>query len=546
MTVADYIARFLVAKGVTHVFGFQGSAMLKLLDAMMSTGKIQYIQNFHEQASAFAADAFARVSGKVGVAIATSGPGASNLVTGIASAYYDSIPVLFITGQDRRAHVLATSRSRQNGFQDMDIVSMVSGITKRAVLAETPEMLADELERCWNVAQEGRKGPALIDVPIDLQFDIMPECPNAVTLKPQRRESTSNLDIAAALDCIASSARPVVLAGGGVRLAGAVAKLRAFVSATGLPVVSSLMGVDACDLSLGFCGIYGNPVPNRVLRESDLIIACGTRFAFHQTGRNLADYAPYAKVVHVDIDEGELGRVYKNAVMVKSDLCDFLDCALESMRRPDIGQWLARIETWVESSGKAPKAFPARFLDKLFSIMPDDAVVSADVGTNQMWVAQEFRANGRNRLLNSGGLGAMGYSLPAAIGASYSTQGPVVSVCGDGGFQMNVQELNTLALRRNNVKVFVFNNSSLGLMRGIQKKYYDARYTGNTPSEFTCPDIRQLAAAYGLDTMRVESDADFGRIASVFADSGPWLVDVVIDEDDIALSRYEREAQPNG
>lgn len=538
MIVADYIAKFLVAKGVKHVFGFQGSAMLKMLDSIVSTGSIEYIQGFHEQASAFAADAYARVSGMPGVAIATSGPGASNLVTGIANAYYDSVPVFFLTGQDRRSHIGSERKSRQNGFQDMDIVSMVRKITKRAVQVFDGISLKKELDECWNIALDGRKGPVLIDVPIDLQFEQMPEVVSDVGDGEASQISIDTKQIKAALDLLNSSSRPVVLVGGGVRLAGACQKLETFISRTHIPAVSTLMGLDATKNTLGFSGIFGNALPNRILKEADCILALGTRFAFHHTGKNLDDYSSARDIVHVDVDASELGRVYGKALCVNMDVLSFLDVIDDGFESAKIIPWVQKIADWRQHGDSAP-GFSTDFLKHLFSIMPENSIVTADVGSNQMLVAQTFAPSGFNRLLNSGGLGAMGYSLPAAIGASYAAYGPVVAVCGDGGVQMNLQELNTLFMRRCNVKVFVLNNSVLGLMRKIQSQYYGARFWGNTSKEFSCPDLCKLADVFGLKSARISSVEDFAKLNDIFADSESWIVDVVVDVDDIAQSRYE-------
>ena len=539
MIVADYIAKFLVAKGVKHVFGFQGSAMLKMLDSIVSTGSIEYIQGFHEQASAFAADAYARVSGMPGVAIATSGPGASNLVTGIANAYYDSVPVVFLTGQDRRSHIGSERKSRQNGFQDMDIVSMVRKVTKQAVQVSDAISLKKELDECWNIALDGRKGPVLIDVPIDLQFEEMHDEVVAEAGNSELSQiSIGTKQIKAILDLLNSSYRPVVLVGGGVRLAGACQKLEIFLSRTHIPAVSTLMGLDATKNTLGFSGVFGNALPNRVLKEADCILALGARFAFHHTGKFLNDYSSAKDIVHVDVDMLELGRVYGKALCVNMDVLSFLDVIDDGFESAKIVPWVQKIADWRRHEDSA-SGFSANFLKHLFSIMPENSIVTADVGSNQMLVAQTFAPSGFNRLLNSGGLGAMGYSLPAAIGASYAVDGPVVAVCGDGGVQMNLQELNTLFLRRCNVKVFVLNNSVLGLMRKIQSQYYGARFWGNTSKEFLCPDLCKLADVFGLKSARISSVEDFGKLHDVFADSESWIVDVVVDVDDIAQNRYE-------
>lgn len=539
MIVADYIAKFLVAKGVKHVFGFQGSAMLKMLDSIVSTGSIEYIQGFHEQASAFAADAYARVSGMPGVAIATSGPGASNLVTGIANAYYDSVPVFFLTGQDRRSHIGSERKSRQNGFQDMDIVSMVRNVTKRAVQVFDTVSLKKELDECWNLALDGRKGPVLIDIPIDLQFEQMHDdvVSEACNIEPLQI-SIDTMQIETALDLLNSSSRPVALIGGGVRLAGACQKLELFLSRTHIPAVSTLMGLDATKNILGFAGVFGNTLPNRVLKEADCILALGTRFAFHHTGKFLDDYSSAKNIVHVDVDAAELGRVYGKALCVNMDVSLFLDMIDDRFDSSKIAPWVQQIVGWRQHEDLT-SGFSTNFLKRLFSVMPENSVVTADVGSNQMFVAQTFVSSGRNRLLNSGGLGAMGYSLPAAIGAYYASEGPVVAVCGDGGVQMNLQELNTLFLRRCNVKVFVLNNLVLGLMRKIQSQYYGARFWGNTSKEFSCPDLCKLADVFGLKSARISSFEDFGKLHDIFADSESWLVDVVVDADDIAQNRYE-------
>ena len=553
MTVADYIAQFLVAKGVTHVFGFQGSAMLKMLDAMMLTGKIRYIQNFHEQASAFAADAYARVTGGLGVAIATSGPGASNLLSGIADAYFDSVPVLFITGQDYLRNVVNPKGARQNGFQDMDIVSIVKPITKYSVRLDSPYDVPREFEKAYRTANEGRKGPVLVDVPIDVQFAEMPlraiekfiveahRVPD-----PGRASSTKPLGEFFAM--LRAAERPVVIAGGGIRSASAIGEFREFIRRTGVPVVATLNGIDVYERIVGFSGLYGNSAANILLRRSDLVVALGSRFSLKQIGRNRSQYAPGAQVVHIDIDERELGRTFMgDGLNICMDLKRFLErCLKRSLPKVSMA-WRREVRSLARNLAdtvclNAESVDPVEVVRAVSRCLPLKAVVTVDVGANQMWVAQAFRAKGWQRLLSSSGFGAMGFSLPAAIGASYRVKAPVVAMTGDGGLQMNLQELNTLSLLKRNVKLFVFNNGSLGLMRDVQRRYYKSHFYGNNATEFSCPDLKGLAKVYGLNYLAVRRKGDLLRIKDVFSDGLPWVVDVALGVDSKVLNRYDDEA----
>lgn len=550
MTVADYIATFLVEHGVRHVFGYQGSAMLKMLDAMMATGRIEYVQGFHEQASAFSADAYARVSGGVGVAIATSGPGAANLISGIANAYYDSIPVLFITGQDYLRNVVNPNHARQNGFQDMDIVSMSKPVVKYAVRLDNPEDVRKEFDKALRIATSGRKGPVLLDIPIDVQFaEIDPaklevdQCIDCLSNKSDESGCQQ------ALKLIQEASRPLLLVGGGVRTSGSIARLESFMVEAGIPAVTTLNGIDACKNSIGFAGLYGTTAANLALLHADLIIALGARFSAKHTGRDKKKYAPHAKIIHVEIDSAEINRTFMCAdVAIRTDLGFFLEWMGGRIGRLEIADWRSLVDYWERiyadtiCKDKNGQVSPVRFVRDVCRSLPDDGVIVSDVGANQMWVAQAFRARSdRQRLINSAGHGAMGYALPAAIGASYARHNLVVAIMGDGGFQMNLQELNTLALRKPNVKCIVFNNNVLGLMRDTQTRYYQRHYYGNCPSEFTCPDLEKLANVYRLPYVCIDSNDKLGLIAEAFREDGPMVVDVRIDADCPVLNRYDDE-----
>lgn len=548
VTVASYIAQFLKKHNIDYVFGYQGSAMLKILDEIVGTG-ISYVQNFHEQASSFSADAYARINGNIGVAIATSGPGAVNMIGGISDAYFDSVPVLFITGQDYLKNLTAGNGARQNGFQDMDIVSMVRTITKYAAMLDDPKMIRFELEKAFYYATTGRKGPVLIDVPIDLQFkeidetglqEFMPDFPSC------DRSITDNVleDI---VKLIENSEKPVILAGGGIRGAGAVSNLNAFIEKTNIPVVSTLNGLDVTEKTVGFTGLYGNTEANLALKNADLILALGIRFAQQHTGKQKELYNTTAKVIHVDIDKTEPGRTFiKPEITVVADLSDFLQAINKKNIHVAVNAWNETIEGWKQkykdSVCRSVKCVdPILLIRKISKYSSKDAVYTSDVGANQMWVAQGLRLKQGQRLLNSSGFGSMGFSLPAAIGASY-LKPEVIAFMGDGGFQMNIQELNTLSLRRNNVKCFIFNNNNLGLMRNLQKKYYSNHFYGNNEREFCCPDIKKLADAYQLDYLRLNTNDDLGKIEEVLLKKGPCLVDVQTDIDLTPLTKYEDEA----
>ena len=299
ITVAGYIAKFLKEKRVNHIFGFQGSAMLKMLDEIVGEG-IEYIQNFNEQASGFGADAYARING-IGAAIATSGPGAVNLIGGIANAYFDSVPVMFITGQDYSSGILANNGARQNGFQDMGIVSMVKPITKYAVLLEKPENIRYELEKAYYYAITDRKGAVLIDVPIDVQFKEIDETSLKGFQKSDKKVSDYKIDKVISL--LKKSKRPVILAGGGIRCANTVNELKKFVNESKIPVVTTLNGIDVLEDIVGFSGLYGNSEANLAIKNADLIIALGARFSLKQIGKKKEQYNIDAKIIHVDIDE---------------------------------------------------------------------------------------------------------------------------------------------------------------------------------------------------------------------------------------------------
>ncbi|OCK08558.1 acetolactate synthase-1/2/3 large subunit [Thalassospira sp. 11-3] len=545
MNVAKYIAEFLVSKNVRHVFGYSGGAILKMLDEMVATGQIVYIQNYHEQASSFAADAYGRVTDTVGVALATSGPGATNLVTGIANAYLDSTPTLFITGQDYRSNILTKGNARQNGFQDLNITAIVKPITKYAKLIDNPQEIRFELEKAYHLSVSGRPGAVLLDIPIDVQFaEIVPESLHGFTPPAL---SIPDLKIPQIKKLIAGSIRPTILVGGGIRTAKAHTEVREFAKLSGIPVIATLMGLDSVEENYGFAGLHGNTYANMAIQNSDLIIALGARFGQRQVGKDPSKYSG-AKVVHVDIDENELHRIFKEEITVKSHLKHFLqninsECAGFSF--PDFSHWHAIIQEWEKKYKK--NAYlntvgldPVKAVEKLSDIISHNAIITSDVGHNQMWVAQGFRSRGEQRILNSSGLGSMGFSLPCAIGAQIAhPDKQVICFTGDGGLQMNIQELMFIGHRKLPIKCLVFNNNTLGMMREVQSRYYNNHYYGSNRDEFQCVDLNAIATAYGIEYVCIKTLDEISTLKESLADHKPYIIELEIAFDSKLSNRYD-------
>ncbi len=549
MIVAEYVAKFLKEKGVRHVFGFQGGAILKLLDEIIATGKIEYVQNYHEQASAFCADAYSRVTGGLGVALATSGPGATNLITGIANAHLDSVPTLFITGQDYSYNIMNNKDVRSNGFQDLDIVSIVKPITKYATMITDAARVPYELEKSYWLAKNGRPGAVLLDIPIDIQFKEFDPKTSEHFLPGNHFDEplvTKNV-----IELIKSAKRPLILVGGGVRIGNAQEEVKKFVALTNFPVVGTVNGLDVVEGTYGFSGLYGNTFSNMAIQNCDLLLALGVRFGQNQIGKSPKNYTK-AKIIHVDIDAQELNRIFPEEIGIRADVKEFLhqineEIALQKL--PDQSLWHKEIERWMELY--RPNAYqdpeeegvdPVRSFEIISSFFSPDAIVTSDVGNNQMWVAQAFHLKGHQRLLNSCGLGSMGYSLPAAIGAKIACPNRQVIACmGDGGLQMNLQELMLISRRQMGIKCIVFNNNTLGMMRYLQKKYYNARYHGANPTDFACVDLKKLAEAYEIGYKKVDTLKEVKTLRSILSDEKPYIIDIIVSIDARLSNRYDEE-----
>ncbi len=515
MQVAYFIAQYLHQQGVTQVYEVIGGMITRLVDAIHQQGKIGLISVHHEQAAAFAADAMGRLTGIPGVAMGTSGPGATNLLTGIGSCYFDSVPAVFITGQVNRNEQRGNRPTRQLGFQETDIVAMAQSITKAAWQITDPNQVPFYLQQAFHLATSGRPGPILLDIPMDVQgAEIDVDSPASLYVEqflPLAEEILTDV-----LHAVSLAERPLILVGGGIRSAGAASLLRQLVDIIHVPVVNSLLAVDALPyrhpLRVGLIGTYGNRWANLAVGRSDLILVLGSRLDIRQTGAAVSAFQTGRVIYHVDIDEGEINNRLQGCKSVVAHLRPFLtglnELAVKKVwaYRED---WIAEIKSlrleWPDTQeNKAPGINPNIFMHELSHMSNLASAFIVDVGNHQMWAAQSLELSDYQSFLTSGGMGAMGFALPASIGASFATAKPVVMVAGDGAMQLNIQELETIAHHQLPVKMVVLNNQSLGMVRQFQQSYFKERYPA-TVWGYSAPDFSEVARAY-----RIESSHGFG------------------------------------
>ncbi|WP_446875037.1 biosynthetic-type acetolactate synthase large subunit [Phormidesmis sp. 146-35] len=534
----------LVRHGVTDIFGYPGGAILPIYDELYraeAAGRVRHILVRHEQGAAHAADGYARATGKVGVCFATSGPGATNLVTGIATAHMDSIPMVIVTGQVPR-HAIGS-----DAFQETDIYGITLPIVKHSYVVRDPRDMARIVAEAFYIASTGRPGPVLIDVPKDVgveEFDYLPVEPGSVRLPGYRPTLKGNpRQIGQALKLIRKAERPLLYVGGGAIAANAHAEVKELAERFKLPVTTTLMGIGAFDehhpLSVGMLGMHGTAYANFSVTECDLLIAVGARFDDRVTGK-LDEFAARAKVIHIDIDPAEVAKVRMPDVPIVGDvrqvLIDLLTRSTEEGDPVNPGQthhWLERIDRWrqdypLEVPHYPDKLSPQEVIVEVGRQAPD-AYYTTDVGQHQMWAAQ-FLKNGPRRWISSAGLGTMGFGLPAAMGAKVAVPNEqVICISGDSSFQMNLQELATLAQHRINVKTVIINNGWQGMVRQWQEAFYDERYSSSN-MEVGMPDFVKLAEAFGVKGVRVESrDELSSAIAQMLSHDGPVLMDVRVN-----------------
>ncbi len=537
MNGARWLAQALVVEGVETLFGYPGGTIMPFYDALRDEPGLKHVLVRHEQGAAFAANGFARASGRVGVCVATSGPGASNLVTGIADAMLDSVPMVVITGQ------VATTLMGTDAFQELDVFGMVMPMVKHSFIARRVEDLPMMLGEAFRIARSGRPGPVLIDLPKDVQNSDASHLSLHSSLGTDAVEAPLDASLHEALALMSQAEQPVIYGGGGIALGDAVQAFRTFVDATQIPTVLTLKGLGALPsahpLNLGMLGMHGSRAANLAVQGADLLIVVGARFDDRATGK-LAEFAPNARVVHMDIDACEIGKLRCADAGVRGDIVTTLTkltlpCAAHLHGRHGNArkQWRAQCKETARLHAArydAPgdSVFAPALLKRLSELAPE-AVVACDVGQHQMWVAQHWRMDHPRKHLTSGGLGAMGFGLPAAMGALESDRTKqVICVSGDGSIMMNIQELATLKRYRLPVKIVLLDNQALGMVRQWQELFFDKRYSEVDLSDN--PDFAAVAAAFGIQSLHVDrADGVEAALQALLAADGPALLHVAID-----------------
>ncbi len=526
MNGAQWVVQALRAQGVDTVFGYPGGAIMPVYDALYDGG-VEHLLCRHEQGAAIAAIGYARATGKVGVCIATSGPGATNLITGLADALLDSVPVIAITGQ------VGSALIGTDAFQEIDVLGLSLACTKHSFLVESLDALPAIMAEAFAIATSGRPGPVLIDIPKDIQLAVGELTPHLMPVEEHLIDSAAELQ--QALDMLATAKKPMLYVGGGVGMAQAVPALREFIDVTGIPAVATLKGLGASDTEhpcyLGMLGMHGTKAANLAVQDCDLLIAVGARFDDRVTGK-LNTFAVKAKVIHMDIDPAELGKLRQAHVALQGDL----KVLLPALQQPlNIQPWrdevmaLKQQHSWCyDHPGQA--IYAPLLLKQISDRKAPQTVVTTDVGQHQMWTAQHMNFTRPENFITSSGLGTMGFGVPAAVGAQMARPDDmVICVSGDGSFMMNVQELGTIKRKQLPLKIVLLDNQRLGMVRQWQQLFFDGRYSETNLSDN--PDFITLASAFNIPGQRItRKDQVDAALDALFNSEGPYLLQVSIDE----------------
>ncbi|HBA71363.1 MAG: acetolactate synthase, large subunit, biosynthetic type [Geobacteraceae bacterium GWC2_55_20] len=558
MNGARIMLECLKKEGVDTVFGYPGGTVINIYDELFSFKEIRHILPRHEQAGTHAADGYARATGKVGVAIATSGPGATNTVTAIATAYMDSIPMVIVTGQ------VPTALIGNDAFQEVDIIGITRPCTKHSFLIRDVKDIATIMKKAFYIARTGRPGPVLVDFPKDIQVAMgefsYPDSVEIRSYKPTVEGHPRQVEKACKM--ILEARRPVLYVGGGVVLGDASEQLTVLARKLGVPVTTTLMGLGSFPgddpLSLGMLGMHGAYCANMAMTHSDLIIAVGSRFDDRVTGK-LATFAPHAKIIHVDVDPTSIKKNVRVDLPIVGDVKDVLAQMIKFTEKmmDKTAEFVAAMEPWHQEisawKDKHPISYksstttikPQFVIQKLRELCDENAIISTDVGQHQMWTAQFFKFNSPRTLLTSGGLGTMGYGLPAAMGAQAAFPGrQVITICGDGGVQMNIQEMATLVQNRLPVKIVILNNNFLGMVRQWQELFFDKRYS-QTCMELPI-DYIKLADAYGAKGFLATKPDEVEKVIKQgFAEKGPVIMEFKIAREEKVLPMVPAGASLN-
>ncbi|WP_372966123.1 acetolactate synthase 2 catalytic subunit [Marinobacter sp.] len=535
MNGAQHILEAFHRHNINTVFGYPGGCIMPLYDALVDDVGVEHVLCRHEQACALAADGFARASGEIGVCIATSGPGATNLITGVANAYMDSTPMLIITGQ------VPSPLIGTDAFQETDILGMTLGIVKHSYLADDPESLPAILEEAITLAQSGRPGPVWIDIPKNILLTDITSPASPTTKKPEAQET----DISQAMAMLRSAKRPLLYSGGGVSLAHAEENFRNFALASGMPAVVTLKGIGnsgkGSPYNMGMLGMHGSRAANKAVDECDLLFVVGARLDDRATGK-LDGFAPRARMIHIDTDAAEINKLRPADLSMRGDLNQILGAFAHAIKQEplSISEWQKQCKTWRTTGGfqaadneesLAPIAGPA-FIRQLSRIAPDNTIIACDVGQHQMWVAQHYEFDHPRHHLTSGGLGTMGFGLPAAIGAQFADRNStVINVTGDGSFMMNAQELATIRRYNLPLKLIILDNQCLGMVRQQQELFYNNRESHINLDDN--PDFVAMARAFDIPALHIERTDQMRRgIETILAYNGPMLLHVAISREE--------------
>lgn len=539
MKVSDYITQFLIDKGVRECFGYPGGSVTNLLDSIRRREDIIRAHvTYHEQGAAFAACGYAATSGRIGMAYATGGPGCTNLLTGMGHAFCDSIPVLYLTGNVNTYENKGKMGIRQRGFQESDNVAAARPFAKFVAYVETPEKIGYYLEKAYYMALHGRRGPVLIDLPMDIQrARIEPE--DLEHFKAQEEyKQIATVEIES--DCfeetlekeLGRAQRPCLILGNGIYGEECKRLAKELVEKWDVPYVTSMVAFDVIGNHpnfYGFLGAYGNRTANFVAAKSDLLISIGSRLDIRQVGAQRRNFAPDAKLIRIDIDSEELKyKVHDDEASFCMEAHEALGimCKLEVTK--SYSGWKHICNQIQQELHGIDHNLPNEYISRIGELIPGDAVITTDVGQNQVWVAQSLKLKKGQKVLFSGGFGAMGHALPSAIGAFYGSESKrVVCICGDGGLQMNIQELQYLVREKLPIKIIVFNNNALGMIRHFQEMYFDSVFYQTKPEGgYTAPDFVSIGKAYGIRAMAIDDIDDIGKCAGMLTDEEAVLIEI--------------------